>query len=105
MKLRLLLTCLLLFPLALFSQSTIIKYLSGTDKDHTAQWDFYCTGGRNSGKWTKISVPSNWELQGFGTYNYGHDKIKGNEQGLYKHEFFAGNWRDKKIFIVFEGSM
>ncbi|MDQ6890162.1 MAG: hypothetical protein M3Z56_07790, partial [Bacteroidota bacterium] len=54
-----------------FSQATIIKYLSGTDKDHTAQWDFFCTGGRNSGRWTKIAVPSNWELQGFGTYNYG----------------------------------
>jgi len=88
-----------------FSQGTIIKYLSGTDKDHTAQWDFYCTGGRNSGKWTKIPVPSNWELQGFGTYNYGHDKVKGNEQGLYRHEFFADSWQGKKVFIVFEGSM
>lgn len=90
---------------AAFGQGTIVKYLSGTDKDHTAQWDFYCTAGRNSGKWTKIAVPSNWELQGFGTYNYGHDKIKGNEQGLYKHEFFASSWSNKKIFIVFEGSM
>jgi hypothetical protein len=88
-----------------FSQGTIIKYLSGTDKDHTAQWDFYCTGGRNSGKWTKIPVPSNWELQGFGTYNYGHDKVKGNEQGLYRHEFFADSLQGKKVFIVFEGSM
>jgi hypothetical protein len=88
-----------------FSQETIIKYLSGTDKDHTIPWDFYCTGGRNSGKWTKIAVPSNWELQGFGSYNYGHDKVKTNEQGLYKHEFFAESWQNKKVFIVFEGSM
>jgi hypothetical protein len=88
-----------------FSQGTITKYLSGTDKDHTTQWDFYCTGGRNSGKWTKIAVPSNWELQGFGTYNYGHDKVKGNEEGLYKHEFFADAWQGKRVFIVFEGSM
>lgn len=88
-----------------FSQGTITKYLSGTDKDHTVQWDFYCTGGRNSGKWTKIAVPSNWELQGFGTYNYGHDKVKANEQGLYKHEFFAENWKGKRVYIVFEGSM
>ncbi|MDN3548715.1 glycoside hydrolase family 2 protein [Mucilaginibacter aquaedulcis] len=87
------------------SQETIIKYLSGTDKDHTIQWDFYCTGGRNSGKWTKISVPSNWELQGFGTYNYGHDKNKANEQGLYRYFFPTNNWSDKKIYIVFEGSM
>lgn len=88
-----------------FSQETIVKYLSGTDKDHTIPWDFYCTGGRKSGVWTKIAVPSNWELQGFGTYNYGHDKVKGNEQGLYKHEFFADNLTGKKVYIVFEGSM
>ena len=88
-----------------FSQGTIVKYLSGTDKDHTVQWDFYCTAGRNSGNWTKIAVPSNWELQGFGTYNYGHDKVKANEQGLYKHEFSLDNWKGKKVFIVFEGSM
>lgn len=88
-----------------FSQGTIIKYLSGTDKDHTVPWDFYCTGGRNSGKWTKIPVPSNWELQGFGTYNYGHDKVKANEQGLYKYEFLSESGKGKRVFIVFEGSM
>jgi len=88
-----------------FAQQTIIKYLSGTDKDHTVNWDFYCTEGRRSGVWTKIAVPSNWEQQGFGAYNYGHDKIKNKEQGLYKHEFFTGNVNGKKIFIVFEGSM
>jgi hypothetical protein len=87
------------------AQTTIVKYLSGTDKDHTATWDFYCTGGRNSGKWTKIQVPSNWELQGFGEYNYGHDKIKSNEQGIYRHNFVVGNEKGKRIFIVFEGSM
>ncbi len=88
-----------------FSQGTIIQYLSGTDKDHTVPWDFFCTGGRNSGRWTKIPVPSNWELQGFGEYNYGHDKVKSNEQGRYRHTFSAGRWQGKRIFIVFEGSM
>ena len=48
-------------------------YLSGTGADNTVAWDFFCTGGRNSGFWTAIPVPSCWELQGFGTYNYGHD--------------------------------
>jgi hypothetical protein len=99
----------LLFTLVSFaalSQSTVIKYLSGTDKDHTVQWDFYCTGGRNSGKWTKIAVPSNWELQGFGNYNYGHDKVKSNEQGIYKYQFKTEpGWQQKKVFLVFEGSM
>jgi hypothetical protein len=88
-----------------YSQETIIKYLSGTDKDHTLEWDFFCTEGRKSGAWTKIAVPSNWELQGFGSYNYGYDKVKFNETGLYKHEFTVDNWKGKKVFIVFEGSM
>ncbi len=35
---------------------------------------FLRTTGRRSGKWDKIAVPSNWELQGFGTYNYYTDK-------------------------------
>ncbi|OOQ59893.1 hypothetical protein BC343_06245 [Mucilaginibacter pedocola] len=81
------------------------RYLSGTDKDHTVQWDFYCTEGRKSGSWTKIAVPSNWEQQGFGTYNYGHDKVKANEQGLYKFQFASPALTGKKVFIVFEGSM
>jgi hypothetical protein len=88
-----------------FSQGTITKYLSGIDKDNTVKWDFYCTSGRQSGKWAKIAVPSNWEQQGFGTYNYGHDEVKANEQGLYKYEFFAETWKSKKVYIVFEGSM
>ena len=88
-----------------FAQSTIIKYLSGVDKDHTVQWDFFCTEGRNSGKWTKIAVPSCWELQGFGAYNYGGDKNKAHESGQYKHKFMVGPWTGKRVFIVFEGSM
>jgi beta-galactosidase/beta-glucuronidase len=106
MKSKLLIICLLICCFKSNSQSTIIKYLSGTDKSHTVQWDFYCTGGMNSNKWTKIAVPSNWELQGFGSYNYGHDKVKANEQGLYKYSFYAQpGWQGKKVFIVFEGSM
>lgn len=65
----------------LSSQNTDIKYLSGTGNYKTVSWDFFCTKGRNSGKWSKIEVPSNWELQGFGTYNYGHDKPLADEQG------------------------
>ena len=104
-KKKLLSIFFILFCFKAFSQETIVKYLSGTDKDHTVLWDFYCTGGRQSNKWSKIPVPSNWELQGFGTYNYGHDKNKADEQGLYKHDFVAGQWQNKKVFIVFEGSM
>lgn len=85
---------------------TIIQYLSGTDKDHTVNWDFFCTKGANSGKWTTIPVPSNWELQGFGGYNYGHEKNKNDEHGLYKHHFTIDKkWNNKQIELVFEAAM
>lgn len=82
-------------------------YLSGTDKDHTVDWQFYCSDGMNSGQWTTIAVPSCWELQGFGGYNYGIDG--GNihrEQGHYKHSFSADKaWHGKRVFLKFEGVM
>ncbi|MCU0472668.1 MAG: hypothetical protein MUC93_04775 [Bacteroidales bacterium] len=31
------------------AQETETLYLSGKDKDHTVQWDFFCANGRNSG--------------------------------------------------------
>jgi hypothetical protein len=89
-----------------FPQQTIIHYLSGTDKDHTVPWEFFCTKGRKSGEWTTIPVPAQWELQGFGNYAYGWEKEKTDEQGLYKYAFPAEkSWLHKKIFIVFEGVM
>jgi len=102
---------LFLMNSALFGQLTERQYLSGTDAERTVAWDFYCTDGRNSGEWTRINVPSNWELQGFGTYNYGHDwkmeeKKLGKEHGLYKHTFHVPKtWNGKSLRIVFDGSM
>lgn len=95
------------------AQQKQIQYLSGKDNTNTVSWDFFCTGGRNSGKWTTIPVPSCWELQGFGNYNYGRDyKTYGrnfrffDEKGLYRHSFtLPPGWKGKEIFIVFEGSM
>src|SRR5829696_7015026 len=90
------------------AQGTEIRYLSGTGSDNTVNWQFYCTNGMNSGKWTTIPVPSCWELQGFGKYDYGFakDSIRGKEQGLYKYEFVVpASWKGKKTNIVFEGSM
>jgi len=69
------------------AQKTEIQYLSGLDKDHTVQWDFFINNGMNSGKWGKIAVPSNWELQGFGSYLYGKVNKEMNETGLHRYEF------------------
>src|ERR1700761_5640256 len=98
----------LLCALQTYAQKTEVQYLSGTGSDHTVNWDFYCTSGMNSGKWTTIPVPSCWELQGFGKYNYGLDKdtLKGKEQGMYKYHFnVPASWNGKVINIVFDGSM
>jgi len=94
--------------IAASAQQTEKLMLSGTGNDHTVNWDFYCSEGANSGKWTNIPVPSNWELQGFGKYDYGFAKEsnKGKEYGLYKHKFqVPTQWKGKTINIVFEGSM
>ena len=89
------------------------QYLSGHGCDDTVEWDFFCTDGRNSDKWTKIGVPSCWELQGFGTYQYGisfygkafPEGIAG-EKGMYKYEFeVPEEFRGKQVSLVFEASM
>lgn len=98
----------LLFSGNLFSQQTEKLYLSGTGNDNTVNWEFFCTGGMNSNKWTTIPVPSCWELQGFGKYDYGFakDSVRGKEKGLYKYSFtISSKWKNKKVKIVFEGSM
>ncbi|UOQ69108.1 glycoside hydrolase family 2 protein [Hymenobacter volaticus] len=87
-------------------QLTQVQYLSGHGKDDPVKWDFMCTRGRNSGKWTKIGVPSNWETQGFGTFNYGFGKEDPKEAGLYRRTFSVpAAWKQKRIFLVFDGSM
>ncbi|WP_134088568.1 glycoside hydrolase family 2 TIM barrel-domain containing protein [Olivibacter sp. XZL3] len=104
--------CFLFGSLCLFfsSRAQEVKrvYLSGTGKDDRVNWEFYCTGGANAGKWTTIPVPSNWELEGFGTYNYGFDKTEkvGKEEGLYKYRFpIPREWKTQHVNIVFEGVM
>ncbi len=90
------------------AQNTETYYLSGTGADHTVKWDFLCSDGMNSGRWTKIAVPSCWEQQGFGSYNYGHDKFETrlDETGSYRYQFKTPkNWSEKQIEIVFEGVM
>ena len=95
------------------SLQTERQYLSGHGCDDMVQWDFFCTGGNNSGHWTKIGVPSCWELQGFGTYQYGikfygKDFPEGvaDEKGQYKYKFhLPADWANRHIDLVFEASM
>lgn len=100
-----------LLALSVGAQTTETLYLSGTGLGNTAIWDFYCSAGMNSGKWSKIEVPSQWELQGFGAYTYGRfylveNAVPSDEIGLYRHRFkVPAEWKDKSVSIVFEGVM
>lgn len=108
MKTSLLIALCSILSVYSFSQNREVKYLSGTDNINTVKWDFFCTSGRNSGKWTTIQVPSCWEQQGFGAYNYGRDyKTYGknfrfaDEKGMYKYSFTVpASWKGKQVFIV-----
>lgn len=103
--------CLLLAQhFFVYSQNTEIQYLSGVDKDNIVVWDFKIDSGLKCCKWSTIAVPSNWELQGFGRYNYGRDlrkdELPANETGIYRYNFdVPKRWKNKVVKIVFEGVM
>jgi len=89
------------------AQETIRQYLSGRDAESPVPWEFFCTGGRNSGFWTNIAVPSCWETQGFGTFRYGtEDRSYQPIVSNYRHRFAVpAGWRGRRVFLVFEGVM
>jgi hypothetical protein len=101
-------------PLAPTARDAQIQFLSGHGSDDAVLWDFYCNGGRRANVWTQIHVPSCWEQEGFGEYNYGYDLRTrrvpadqvAHEQGFYRHDFTVpAEWKDKTVRIVFEGVM
>jgi len=107
-KTAILSTLLLLCTLSLNAQETETLYLSGHGSDDTVEWDFFCSAGANSGKWSKIAVPSVWECQGFGQYTYGHMPLEQrlNEKGIYRHRFnVPSSWKGRNVELVFCGVM
>ncbi|UOX90796.1 glycoside hydrolase family 2 [Amycolatopsis sp. FBCC-B4732] len=79
--------------------------LTGSDADHTVDWDFQVTAGRRAGEWSTIPTPSNWECHGFGSYHYGGDLVPA-EKGSYRHRFTPpASWSGRRIFLVFEAAM
>jgi hypothetical protein len=92
--------------LSLSAQNTQTIYLSGRGFEDARTWEFYCTDGMNSGRWTTIQVPSCWEQEGFGQYTYGHvpfdQRLK--EEGHYRTFFRVEQaWKGQHIDLVFEG--
>jgi hypothetical protein len=100
---------LLLLASVARAAETEIQYLSGLGKDDPVKWEFMCDKGQNANKWSTIGVPSNWQLQGFGIYEYGRPNPAGGwprTHGIYKRSFTTpATWRDKTVFINFEGVM
>ena len=103
---------LMLAEASAFAQETLVQYLSGTGSDDMVQWDFRCSAGAHSGVWSKIGVPSQWELQGFGEYTYGryyyNDKtaLPSDETGEYRYVFkVPSSWKGMDVDIVFDGVM
>ncbi|UZD23409.1 hypothetical protein PBT90_08420 [Algoriphagus halophytocola] len=84
-------------------------YLSGQGAETKVYWDFKVSSGRKSGDWSKILVPSNWEMQGFGKFHPPSREVENplnaeQETGIYRHRFFANSaWKRKEINLVFEG--
>ncbi len=88
-----------------------------SENTFTKQDDFYREDFDVSG-WDEITVPSNWEMQGYGIpiytnikypYSIGLEKIpsidhQDNPVGSYKRRFtIPDSWVDRKIFIHFAG--
>jgi hypothetical protein len=92
---------------------TEIRFLSGRGPEDAVEWEFMVSDGRRAGERTKIRVPSVWEQEGFGTYNYGiryYGKSNppgiAREQGKYWHAFeVPAEWQHRRVKIVFEGAM
>lgn len=87
--------------------ATETLWLSGRDRASAVPWDFFCTAGRNSGRWVKLPVPSQWDVLGHGTLHYDRDDTGAPiEQGLYRHRFAVpAQWTGRRVFLVFDGAM
>ena len=75
-------------------------YLSGRGPQDAVDWEFFCSEGRNSGIWTTIPVPSCWETEGFGTFDYGLTHLRGGGDQRFAS---ARDWRGQMVRLVFDG--
>lgn len=79
-------------------------YLSGHDRADAIAWDFRCSEGPKAGQWSSIPVPSNWEMEGHGTFAYMKDPQKA--VGDYRRRFSVPeSFRSRRVYLVFEGAM
>ena len=82
--------------------------------DLNGEWDFaYCENDRQEPVWTKIRVPGNWEVQGFGTAIYVNQPYEfapknpqppmipeENPVGYYRKTFtLPENWAGREVYL------
>jgi hypothetical protein len=86
---------------------TEVQMLSGKGPEDAVPWDFKIATGRRAGEAATIPVPSNWQQQGFGDYQYGYDKgPRVADKGVYKRSFTVpAGWRGRTVDVVFDGVM
>ncbi|MGR6327578.1 sugar-binding domain-containing protein [Sphingomonas sp. XXL09] len=70
-------------------------------------WRFWIDSGRGAGRDAVIAVPSHWQQQGFGAYQYGYDKgPRTAGRATYRRSFIIPKaWEGRSIDIVFDGVM
>lgn len=96
----------LVFALPAQARESERFYLSGTGPRDARPWEFRIDSGQRAGEPTTIPVPSQWQLEGFGTYAYGHEEDQPRGVGKYRLRFrVPESFRDRYVELVFEGVM
>lgn len=106
--LALLVWCAAAFPaMAEEVPGTATLMLSGTGPDDAVAWDFVIDGGMRAGEQARIPVPSNWQMHGFGHYQYGYDKgPRAADKATYRRRFtIPADWKGRTIRVIFEAVM
>lgn len=81
--------------------------LTGTGPEDAVPWEFTIDGGMRAGERTTIAVPSNWQQQGFGHYQYGVDRARRTrDRGIYHRTVeVPADWKGRSARIVFDAVM
>jgi hypothetical protein len=82
--------------------------LSGQGPADAVPWDFHIDGGMRAGENARVPVPSNWQQQGFGHYQYGADRgpRADGDHGYYsRHITIPADWKGRTIRLVFDAVM
>src|SRR5688572_19823487 len=84
------------FP-RLAAETERVDLTQGTPDD-PVPWEFTLDGG--AGEWSRVTLPSHWEFQGFGSFA----ATAAPERGTYRRRFKVPEaWIGKRVVLAFEG--